>query len=237
MTKFLHISSQSGLLCASESVLGVRSSPGTHGGGQLSPESRYPALCKAVQGYGRFWRGSVRSIKHGSVVVIAIVAVSYVVSTRIHPLRKCPTCNMTGRHFGGVYKGTTGPAGRAAAAAAATGSARRSSGAGPATPGSSRKSSLRGVSLRRATPPARPFRHSPGWPWPFDRRCLLLRGDDDLADDAALGGLVGRGDLGQRELVHRQAGELARGQGGGDVGAPPAQARSSARRTAGRTSA
>ena len=39
------------------------------------------------------------------VLIIAIIAVSYVVSTRIHPLRKCPTCNMTGRHFGSVYKG------------------------------------------------------------------------------------------------------------------------------------
>ena len=41
-----------------------------------------------------------------AVLIIAIVAVSYIVSTRIHPLRKCPTCNMTGRHFGSVYKGT-----------------------------------------------------------------------------------------------------------------------------------
>ena len=38
------------------------------------------------------------------VFIVAIVAVSYMVSTRIHPLRKCPTCNMTGRHLGGVYK-------------------------------------------------------------------------------------------------------------------------------------
>ena len=40
------------------------------------------------------------------ILVIAIVAVSYVVSTRIHPLRKCPTCNMTGRHFGSFYQGS-----------------------------------------------------------------------------------------------------------------------------------
>ncbi len=39
-----------------------------------------------------------------AVVIIAIVAVSYIVSTRIHPLRGCPTCNSTGRHFGSVYK-------------------------------------------------------------------------------------------------------------------------------------
>ena len=41
-----------------------------------------------------------------AVLIIGIVAVSYVVSTRIHPLRKCPTCNMSGRHFGAFYKGT-----------------------------------------------------------------------------------------------------------------------------------
>jgi hypothetical protein len=39
-------------------------------------------------------------------VLIAIVAGGYLVSLRIHPLRKCPTCKMTGRHFGDVYKGT-----------------------------------------------------------------------------------------------------------------------------------
>ena len=50
MPKFIHISSQNVLLCASESVLGVRSNPGTCGGGQLSPESRYPAVCKAAPG-------------------------------------------------------------------------------------------------------------------------------------------------------------------------------------------
>jgi len=41
-----------------------------------------------------------------AVLIIAIIAVSYVVSTRIHPLRKCPTCKMSGRHFGSVYKGS-----------------------------------------------------------------------------------------------------------------------------------
>jgi hypothetical protein len=40
------------------------------------------------------------------VLVIAIVAVSYIVSTRIHPLRKCPTCNMSGRHAGSMYTGS-----------------------------------------------------------------------------------------------------------------------------------
>lgn len=43
VTKFLHISGHSGLLCASESALGVRSNPGTCGGGQLTRESSYPA--------------------------------------------------------------------------------------------------------------------------------------------------------------------------------------------------
>ena len=38
-----------------------------------------------------------------AVVIIAIVAVGYIVSTRIHPLRKCPTCSGTGRHFGSIY--------------------------------------------------------------------------------------------------------------------------------------
>jgi hypothetical protein len=36
-------------------------------------------------------------------LVIVIVAVGYLVSLRIHPLRKCPRCKMTGRHFGGVF--------------------------------------------------------------------------------------------------------------------------------------
>jgi DnaJ-class molecular chaperone len=39
-----------------------------------------------------------------AVFIIAIIAVGYIVSTRIHPLRACPTCSSSGRHFGGVYK-------------------------------------------------------------------------------------------------------------------------------------
>ena len=38
------------------------------------------------------------------VLIVVLVGLSYVVSTRIHPLRKCPTCNMSGRHFGSFYK-------------------------------------------------------------------------------------------------------------------------------------
>jgi hypothetical protein len=39
-------------------------------------------------------------------LVIALCAGGYLVSLRIHPLRKCPVCKMTGRHFGGVFKGS-----------------------------------------------------------------------------------------------------------------------------------
>lgn len=38
-------------------------------------------------------------------LVIGIVVITYVASTRLHPLRKCSRCNMTGRHFGTMYKG------------------------------------------------------------------------------------------------------------------------------------
>ena len=44
-----------------------------------------------------------------ALVVVVIVGLGYVVSTRIHPLTKCPTCKMTGRHFGSVYKGSHRP--------------------------------------------------------------------------------------------------------------------------------
>ncbi len=40
------------------------------------------------------------------VLVIVILAVGYLVSLRIHPLRKCPRCNMSGRHFGAVFAGS-----------------------------------------------------------------------------------------------------------------------------------
>jgi hypothetical protein len=38
-------------------------------------------------------------------VLVVIIGVGYLISTRIHPLKKCPTC-MSGRHVGGVYKGS-----------------------------------------------------------------------------------------------------------------------------------
>ncbi len=39
-------------------------------------------------------------------LLIVIAGVGYLVSLRIHPLTKCPTCKMTGRHFGSVYTGS-----------------------------------------------------------------------------------------------------------------------------------
>lgn len=37
------------------------------------------------------------------VLILAVFFVGYLISLRIHPLTKCPTCKMTGRHFGSVY--------------------------------------------------------------------------------------------------------------------------------------
>jgi hypothetical protein len=40
----------------------------------------------------------------GFLILVGIVAVAgYLISLRVHPLRKCPGCNMTGRHFGSIY--------------------------------------------------------------------------------------------------------------------------------------
>lgn len=55
-----------------------------------------------------FPRGTNRELQM-VLIVIVIVAVGYLVSLRIHPLRKCPTCKMTGRHFGGVFTNTYRP--------------------------------------------------------------------------------------------------------------------------------
>jgi hypothetical protein len=56
-------------------------------------------------GYGRFQCGQKREL--GMLVfIIVIIVVGYLVSLRIHPLRKCPRCNMSGRHFGSVFTGT-----------------------------------------------------------------------------------------------------------------------------------
>jgi hypothetical protein len=64
VSKSLHISAQGKLLCASESVLGVRSTPGTHGGGQPSPDRGTRPARPAVPGLRALWRGSVRSTRH-----------------------------------------------------------------------------------------------------------------------------------------------------------------------------
>jgi DnaJ-class molecular chaperone len=39
-------------------------------------------------------------------LLLVIIGAGYLISLRIHPLRKCPTCKMTGRHFGSVYSGS-----------------------------------------------------------------------------------------------------------------------------------
>ena len=37
-------------------------------------------------------------------IVIALIAgAGYLISLRIHPLKRCPVCKMTGRHFGAIY--------------------------------------------------------------------------------------------------------------------------------------
>ena len=39
-----------------------------------------------------------------ALIVIAVVAgAGYLISLRIHPLKRCPVCKMTGRHFGAIY--------------------------------------------------------------------------------------------------------------------------------------
>ena len=39
-----------------------------------------------------------------ALVIIALIAgFGYLVSLRVHPLRRCPACKMQGRHFGSVY--------------------------------------------------------------------------------------------------------------------------------------
>ena len=37
------------------------------------------------------------------IIVAIVMAVGYFVSLRIHPLKRCRTCKMQGRHFGSVY--------------------------------------------------------------------------------------------------------------------------------------
>jgi DnaJ-class molecular chaperone len=37
------------------------------------------------------------------IVIVLIVGAGYLISVRIHPLKRCPACKSTGRHFGSVY--------------------------------------------------------------------------------------------------------------------------------------
>ena len=37
------------------------------------------------------------------IVIVLIAGAGYLISVRIHPLKRCPMCKSTGRHFGGVY--------------------------------------------------------------------------------------------------------------------------------------
>jgi hypothetical protein len=37
-------------------------------------------------------------------VLAAVLFGGYLFSLRAHPLRKCPTCNMAGRHFASLFK-------------------------------------------------------------------------------------------------------------------------------------
>jgi DnaJ-class molecular chaperone len=61
--------------------------------------------CATARGYGHFPREQNRSSTM-LILIIVIIAVGYLVSLRIHPLRKCPRCNMSGRHFGAVFPGS-----------------------------------------------------------------------------------------------------------------------------------
>ena len=40
------------------------------------------------------------------IIIALIVGASYLVSLRIHPLRRCPVRKSTGRHFGSLYTGS-----------------------------------------------------------------------------------------------------------------------------------
>jgi len=37
------------------------------------------------------------------IVIVLVAGAGYLISVRIHPLKRCPMCKSTGRHFGGVY--------------------------------------------------------------------------------------------------------------------------------------
>ena len=37
------------------------------------------------------------------IVIVLIAGAGYLISVRIHPLKRCPVCKSTGRHIGAVY--------------------------------------------------------------------------------------------------------------------------------------
>ncbi len=37
------------------------------------------------------------------IVIVLIAGTGYLISVRLHPLKRCPMCKSTGRHFGSVY--------------------------------------------------------------------------------------------------------------------------------------
>ncbi len=40
------------------------------------------------------------------IIIALVLGAGYLVSLRIHPLRRCPVCRSTGRHFGSFYPGS-----------------------------------------------------------------------------------------------------------------------------------
>jgi len=37
------------------------------------------------------------------IIIALILGAGYLFSLRVHPLRRCPACKMTGRHYGSFY--------------------------------------------------------------------------------------------------------------------------------------
>jgi DnaJ-class molecular chaperone len=68
---------------------------------------RRSARPHAARAASAFRAGRInRSLSMAALLIIVIIAVGYLVSLRIHPLRKCPRCNMSGRHYGAIFTGT-----------------------------------------------------------------------------------------------------------------------------------
>jgi hypothetical protein len=74
----------------------------------MPPEGSFLSACLPLLGVvvaGAIIAGGLMLAPSVAVLVllVAVVGGGYFVSLRIHPLRRCPTCSMTGRHFGGIY--------------------------------------------------------------------------------------------------------------------------------------